>query len=64
MTDGTSGACSSTAGWRYKRRTPVNMFQFMSNFIDAKKGTTPAMREEVTDHIWTWGEFMSYSIQL
>jgi hypothetical protein len=28
----------------------LNLFQFMSNFIDAKKGTTPAMREGMTDH--------------
>lgn len=42
----------------------LNMFQFMNNFIDAKKGTTPAMREGMTDHAWTWGEFLSHSIQL
>ncbi len=42
----------------------LNMFQFMNNFIDAKKGTTPAMKEGVTDHVWTWREFLSYSIQL
>jgi hypothetical protein len=29
------------------------MFQSMNNFIGAKKGTTPAMREGITDHIWT-----------
>lgn len=42
----------------------LNTFQFMSNFIDAKKGTTPAMREGITDHVWTWREFLTYSIQL
>lgn len=42
----------------------LNMFQFMSNFIDAKKGTTPAMKEGITDHIWTWREFLTYHIQL
>ena len=42
----------------------LNMVQFMSNVIDAKKSTTPAMREGVTDHVWTWGEFLNYSIQL
>jgi len=42
----------------------LNMFQFMSNFIDAKKGITPAMKEGITDHRWTWGEFLTYSIQL
>lgn len=31
----------------------MNMFQFASNFIDAKKGTTAAMREGITDHVWT-----------
>jgi len=42
----------------------LNMFQFMNNFSDAKKGTTPAMREGITDHVWAWGEFLRDSIQL
>lgn len=42
----------------------MNMFQFASNFIDAKRGTTAAMREGITDHVWTWKEFLTYSIQL
>ena len=41
----------------------LNVFQFMSNFIDAKKGTTPAMKEGITDNIWTWTEFLTYHIQ-
>lgn len=42
----------------------LNMFQFMNNFIDSKRTTTPAMRESITDHIWTWREFLTYHIQL
>lgn len=42
----------------------LNIFQFVNNFIDAKKGKAPAMREGITDHIWTWKEFLNYSFQL
>jgi IS1 family transposase len=42
----------------------LNMFQFMSNFIDAKERGTPAMIEGLTDHAWTWREFLCYHIQL
>ena len=42
----------------------MNMFQFASNFIDAKKDISAAMRESVTDHVWTWREFLTYHFQL
>jgi len=42
----------------------LNMFQFMNNFMDSKRSTTPAMRESITDHVWTWAEFLTYHIQL
>jgi len=42
--------------------TPTD--DFMNNFMDAEKDTTPAMREGVADHVWTWGVFLRYSIQL
>lgn len=42
----------------------MDLFQFVNNFIDAKEGMTPAMREGITDHIWTWQEFLTYHYQL
>ena len=42
----------------------MNMFQFMTNFIDRKGNMTPAMIEGLTDHVWSWSEFLSYHIQL
>lgn len=42
----------------------LDLFQFVSNFIDAKEGMTPTMREGITDHIWTWREFLTYHFQL
>jgi len=42
----------------------LNMFQFMSNFIDAKEKRTPAMIDGLTDHVWTWREFLCHHIQL
>lgn len=42
----------------------LDLFQFVSNFIEAKEGMTPTMREGITDHIWTWREFLTYHFQL
>lgn len=43
----------------------LNLFQFMNNFIDLKRNRkTPAMIEGITDHVWSWMEFISYHIQL
>ncbi|MFA7073371.1 MAG: IS1 family transposase, partial [Methanoculleus sp.] len=35
-----------------------------SNFVEGKGGETPAMKEGITDHVWTWQEFLTYHIQL
>jgi hypothetical protein len=41
----------------------MDIFQFASNFIEAKKGMAPAMREGITDRIWTWKELLtSFSV--
>jgi len=37
----------------------LNVFQFVSNFIEGKGGETPAMKEGITDHIWTWWEILT-----
>lgn len=44
----------------------LNLFQFVNNFIDLKKNNrmTPAMIENISDHVWSWGEFLSHHIQL
>ena len=42
----------------------IDIFQFASNFIEPKKGMTPAMREGITDRIWTWKELLTYHFQL
>lgn len=42
----------------------LNIFQFMNNFIDAKQGRTPAMKEGMTDHVWIWREYLTCHIQL
>jgi len=44
----------------------LDLFQFVNNFIDLKKNNrkTPAMIEKISDHVWTWGEFLSHHIQL
>ena len=38
----------------------MDIFQFASNFIEPKNGMTPAMREGITDRIWTWKELLTY----
>ena len=44
----------------------LDLFQFVNNFIDLKKNKrkTPAMIEKISDHVWSWGEFLSHHIQL
>lgn len=42
----------------------MDLFRFVSNFIDAKEGTTPAMREGIMGHVWAWREFLTYHLQL
>jgi IS1 family transposase len=47
----------------------INVFQFANNFMDLKrekwehggmKMRTPAIIEGITEHIWTWREFLEY----
>lgn len=42
----------------------LNVLQFVSNFIERKGDETPAMKESITDHAWTWREFIRHHIQL
>jgi hypothetical protein len=51
------GVCSFS---KYKRRLEcaIKLFQFYWDFINEfKRGTTPAMLEGLTDHVWDWHEF-------
>ena len=48
---------------KYKRRLEcaIHLFQFYWNFINEfKRDTSPAISEELTDHIWSWHEFLMY----
>jgi IS1 family transposase/transposase-like protein len=42
----------------------LNIFQFVSNFMDIKNGLTPMMAEEITDRPWTVDMFLNYRHQL
>jgi len=42
----------------------LNIFQFISNFIDVKNGQTPMMAEGITDKPWTAEMFLRYTHQL
>ena len=45
--------------------TALKIFQIVHNFIDIKYDRqSPAMLESVTDHLWSWGEFLSCHHQL
>ncbi len=48
---------------KYKRRheCSLELFLFYWNFINSfKRGTSPAMLEGLTDHIWSWHDFLMY----
>lgn len=50
---------------KHKRRLAcaIQLFQFYWDFINEfKRGTSPAMLEELTDHAWTWHEFFYFPI--
>ena len=52
---------------KYKRRLEcaIHLFQFYWDFINEfKRDTSPAMIEEVTDHIWSWHDFFYHSITI
>ena len=39
----------------------LELFQFYWNFINNfRRGTSPAMTERLTDHLWTWHDFLIY----
>lgn len=39
----------------------IELFQFYWNFMNEfKKGKSPAMMEGLTDHVWTWHEFLTW----
>ncbi len=39
----------------------IHLFQFYWNFINNfRRGTTPAMIEGLTDHIWGWNDFLMH----
>jgi len=47
-----------------KRRleSAIHLFQFYWNFINAfKRGTSPAMMEGLTEHLWSWHEFFMFN---
>lgn len=46
---------------RRRLESSIQLFQFYWNFINEfKRGTTPAMLEGLTDHIWGWNDFLMY----
>ena len=48
---------------KYKRRLEcaIHLFQFYWDFIsEFKRDTSPAMLEELTDHLWSWHDFLTY----
>lgn len=52
---------------KYKRRLDyaIELFQFYWDFINEfKRGTSPAMLEELTDHIWDWHEFFYFGLTI
>jgi len=42
----------------------LNIFQFVSNFMDIKNGQTPMMREGLFKKPWTGDDFLNYHYQL
>lgn len=40
----------------------LSLFQFYWNFMNEfKRKTSPGMMEEMTDHIWSWDEFLTFN---
>ena len=42
----------------------LNIFQFVSNFTDIKRGQTPIMREGLSEKPWFEDDFLKYHFQL
>jgi hypothetical protein len=52
---------------KYKRRLEcsIQLFQFYWNFINNfKRGTSTAMLEGLTDHLWTWHDFFYHRLTI
>jgi hypothetical protein len=44
-----------------KLESSIQLFQFYWNFLNEfKRGASPAMLEGLTDHIWSWNDFLMY----
>lgn len=42
----------------------LSIFQAYHNFIDARRGVTPCMKEGISDYIWTWGKLLNTKISV
>ena len=52
--------CFSKKKQRFE--SALHVFQFYWNFINGfKRRTTPAMLEGLTDHPWTWDDFLTHN---
>lgn len=53
--------CFSKHKWRLEYAIQILQFywDFINNF---KRGTSPAMMENLTDHLWTWHEFFYFRL--
>jgi hypothetical protein len=55
--------CFSKA--RQRLKCAIELFQFYWNFINEfKRGSSPAMLEGLTDHTWSWHEFIYYRLTI
>lgn len=56
-----------TRNFAKKRRLITNVLhitQTSHNFIEAKKQKTPAMKEKLTDKIWTWNNVLNKRLSI
>lgn len=52
--------CFSKKNSRLERS--MSLFQFYWDFMNEfKRNTSPAMMEELSDHIWSWDEFLMFN---
>lgn len=52
---------------KYKGRLEcaIELFQFYWNFMnELRRNTSPAMLEELTDHMWSWHEFFYFQLTI
>lgn len=51
--------CFSKHKWRLEYA--IQIFQFYWDFVNEfKRGTSPAMLEGLTDHLWSWHDFLMH----